>query len=100
MVEIDHTAVPPPEPARPILASKFLAVEEKQRKRFSSRGELVKIGCGEIDDYLLGGGYERGVVVGISADAGEGRLVSLPFLSFHTIIPVFCLKLRKAPSAT
>jgi predicted ATP-dependent serine protease len=76
MIEIDHTALPPPEPARPILASHLLAIEEKQRKRFSSRGERIRTGCEEIDDYMLGGGFERGILVGISTDTGEGRLVS------------------------
>ena len=76
MIEIDHTAVPPPEPATPILASNLLALEEKQRERFSGRGEKIGTGCGEIDDYMLRGGFERGIVVGISTEAGEGRLVS------------------------
>jgi hypothetical protein len=82
MTEIDHTALPPPEPATPILASQLLAIEEKQRTRFASRGETIRIGCGEIDDYMLGGGCERGVVVGISAEGGEGRLVSWFYIRF------------------
>ena len=68
-------AVPPPDPAIPILASDLLAIEEKQRQRFSARGDRIRTGCAEIDDYMLRGGLERGVVVGISAEAGEGRLV-------------------------
>ena len=79
MIEIDHTALPPPEPARAILASHLLGIEEMQRKRFSGRGERISTECGEIDDYMLGGGCERGIVLGISAEAGEGRLVSCQF---------------------
>lgn len=81
MIEIDHAALnnpdpPPPEPAKPILASQLLALEKKHRKRFTEQGrdERILTGCGEIDE-ILGGGFERGIVVGISADGGEGRLV-------------------------
>jgi RecA/RadA recombinase len=39
----------------------------------------VKSGIGELDEYVLQGGVERGVVLGISGDEGSGvgRLVSL-----------------------
>jgi hypothetical protein len=87
MIEIDHTVVnnpdpPPPEPAKPILASQLLELERKQRKRFTGQGrdERISTGCGEINE-ILGGGCERGIVVGISAEGGEGRLVC-GFLSF------------------
>jgi hypothetical protein len=65
------------EPARPILASQLLDLEEKQRRRFCEKGSdgRVKTGCGEIDD-MLGGGFERGIVVGLSAEGNEERLVS------------------------
>jgi hypothetical protein len=81
MVEVDHAALesppPEPEPARPILASQLLDLEEKQRRRFCEKGSdgRVKTGCGEVDE-VLGGGFERGVVVGLSAEGNEGRLVS------------------------
>lgn len=81
MIEIDHTALenpdpPPPEPAKPILASQLLQLERKQRKRFTKQGgdERISTGCGEIDE-ILGGGCERGIVVGISAEGAEGQLV-------------------------
>ena len=76
MTEIDHTVVTPPESSTPIPASDLLAIEEKQRLLFSVRGERISTGCGEIDDYMLRGGFERGIVVGISAEAAAGRLVS------------------------
>jgi predicted ATP-dependent serine protease len=89
MIEIDHTALsksdqPPLEPAKPILASQLLELEKKQRKRFTEQGKIERIstGCGEIDE-ILGGGCERGIVVGISAEGGEGQLVrEFPFSSF------------------
>jgi len=90
MIELDHTALnspdpPPPEPAKPILASQLLELEKKQRKRFTGKGrdERISTGCREIDG-ILGGGCERGIVVGISAEGGEGRLVS-DFLLFEML---------------
>jgi len=88
MIDIDHTTAPTPKSAIPILASDLLAIEEKQRMRFSARGDRFMIGCAEIDDYLLRGGFERGTIVGISAEAGEGRLVS-----------VFCFLIRSRTSS-
>ena len=77
MPEVDHIVTPPPEPAEPILASQLLELELKHRRRFSGRGERISTGCKEIDDYVLGGaGLERGIVVGISGESSEGRLVS------------------------
>jgi predicted ATP-dependent serine protease len=81
MIEMDHAALnnpdpPPPEPAKPILASQLLELEKKHRKRFTEQGreERISTGCGEIDE-ILGGGLERGILVGISAEGSEGRLV-------------------------
>jgi len=81
MYEIEHAALNNPdpplsEPARPILASQLLELERKQRGRFSTnaRDERISTGCGEIDEVLRGG-CERGIVLGISAEGGEGRLV-------------------------
>jgi hypothetical protein len=82
MMEIDYALLdrtdPPPEPARPILASHLLDLEERQRRQFNKGGgsERLKSGCEDIDE-LLGGGFERGILVGISAGGIEGRLVSI-----------------------
>lgn len=80
MVEIDHSTLPQPEPepAIPMLASTLLELEEKQRTRFTRRGlpERLGSGCEEVDE-ILGGGIERGIMMGISAEGIEGRLVSL-----------------------
>jgi len=79
MIEIDPTIAPEPKPATPILASQLLELEEKQRTRFTRDGKSERLGtaCAEIDELLGGEGVERGIVVGISADGGEGRLVSV-----------------------
>jgi hypothetical protein len=87
MVEIDHTAAPVPEPAKPILAVHLLEIEERQRKRFSERGERVRTGCAEIDGYVLGGGFERGITVGISGDGNDGRLVG-----YDGVLPLCSLR--------
>jgi hypothetical protein len=67
----------PLEPAEPMLASSLLDAEERQRRRFAGKGERLSTGCTIVDDAVLGGGgLERGIVLGISADDLEGRLVS------------------------
>lgn len=67
-----------PQPAKPILASHLLQLEQQRRKRFTSNGrsERLSSGCAEIDVLLGGQGVERGVVVGVSGDGDDGRLVS------------------------
>ncbi|CZT03314.1 uncharacterized protein RAG0_10110 [Rhynchosporium agropyri] len=89
MIHIDHSLLTnappsPPKPALPIIASHLLALEEKQRKRFSGKGrpERLSAGCREVDE-VLGGGVERGVVLGISAgvEDKEARLLSLHLLA-------------------
>lgn len=79
MIEFDHSTPPQPEPepAIPILASHLLRLEEKQRTRFTRDGrpERLSTHCENIDE-ILGGGAERGIVMGISAEGTEGRLVS------------------------
>ena len=64
-------------PALPILASNLLESEEMQRHRFAGRGERISTTCAVVDESVLGeGGVERGIVLGISAEGLEGRLVS------------------------
>lgn len=66
-----------PDPAQPILASSLLDLEERQRTRFAGSGERISTACGAVDEFVLGGaGLERGVVLGISGEVPEGRLVS------------------------
>jgi hypothetical protein len=80
------------EPAKPITADRLLELEEKQRNKFTSAGR-IGTGCREIDGYVLaagkerveegedddgtgGGGFERGIVMGLTAaegDKGEGK---------------------------
>jgi hypothetical protein len=86
MMEMDHTALGAPEPAKPILACDLLALEEKHRRKFGERGVTAKTGCTEMDDYVLGSGFERGIVVGLSGEGSEGRLVSASH--FYFVLPV------------
>lgn len=94
MPEIDHSQIDAeaaPEPAKAITADRLLELERAQRRRFlvseDDAGMRIRVGHEELDDYVLGGGVERGVVLGISAGSGsgaaggqdgsvEGRLVS------------------------
>lgn len=94
MIEIDHTAQEKvsysPEPPQPITADRLLELEERQRTQFSGKASglgRIKTGCQEIDNYVLcagkdelNGGFERGIVVGLSAADGDesvsSRLVS------------------------
>ncbi|KAJ5053942.1 uncharacterized protein L3040_000232 [Drepanopeziza brunnea f. sp. 'multigermtubi'] len=94
MRHIDHNFLsnqppPPPEPAAPILASHLLELEEKQHQRFERNGGSGRLstGCRDIDE-LLGGGIERGVVLGLSSsvEGFEGRLLSLHILA-SALIP-------------
>ncbi|RAL59070.1 hypothetical protein DID88_008988 [Monilinia fructigena] len=99
MSKIDHSAqaeaVRPPVPALALLADQLLGLEERQRARFSEGDDglsRIKTGCLEIDNYVLcggknesDGGFERGVVVGLSAADGDeslgGRLISLNLIA-------------------
>lgn len=67
MVEIVHPAVTVPQPALPILASALLDAHERKRQIFvAESGEKIKTGYADLDEHVLQGGFERGVVVGIS----------------------------------
>lgn len=95
MAEIDHMArtevSSPPVPAHPITADQLLELEERQPALFNEKDDgptRIKTGCQEIDDYVLcagkdnlNGGFERGIVVGLSAADGDestaSRMVSL-----------------------
>ena len=61
---------------KPLPASLLLDQELARRESLSANGNLMT-GCSELDDYLLLGGFERGSVVGVSAEEEEmGLLVS------------------------
>ncbi|TGO62050.1 hypothetical protein BOTNAR_0119g00140 [Botryotinia narcissicola] len=99
MAEIDHTAQTevwcPPAPAHPITADQLLELEERQRALFNEKGSgpaRIRTGCQEIDNYVLcagkgrlDGGFERGIVVGLSAADGEestsSRVISLNLIA-------------------
>ncbi len=71
---------------KPLPASLVLDQELARRELLSANGNLMT-GCSELDDYLLLGGFERGSVVGVSAEEEEmGLLVS--FLFFFVFAPL------------
>ncbi|KAF7915220.1 uncharacterized protein EAE98_011305 [Botrytis deweyae] len=94
MAEIDHMAqtkvlrppAPAPAPAHPITADQLLELEERQRTLFNEQDNgpaRIRTGCQEIDEYVLcagkaqsNGGFERGIVVGLSAADGDESIGS------------------------
>lgn len=61
---------------QPLPASALLEQELARKDRLCSRGNLLT-GCRELDEYVLLGGFERGCVVGVSAEEEDlGMLVS------------------------
>lgn len=65
----------------PIPAS-VLADKESRRRDFAKALGACTTGCNAIDDYVLLGGFERGSIVGISAEDEEmGTKVSITCVS-------------------
>ncbi|KAH7362206.1 hypothetical protein B0T11DRAFT_81914 [Plectosphaerella cucumerina] len=56
-----------PFPLEPITASVLRRKERRRRDAIATLGHVTD-GCGEIDDYVLLGGLDRGSVVGLSAE--------------------------------
>ena len=54
-------------PILPLPASIIAAEQREQRDMLKGLG-TCRSDCGEVDDYVLMGGFERGSVVGISAE--------------------------------
>ena len=63
---------PHPRPAQPILASALLESALRQRSDGNGRVKKIRSGVDELDEYVLLGGVERGVVMGLSAGLGVG----------------------------
>jgi hypothetical protein len=65
-------------PLEPISGSTLYNLEDARRKQIERRGTL-RTGCNEIDEQALVDGFERGAVVGISAEEIDfGLMVSSP----------------------
>lgn len=59
-------------PLEPVSGKILVDQECRRRDALCSQGHLAT-GCGELDDgALAGGGFERGCVVGVSAEEGRG----------------------------
>ncbi|KAF9879625.1 hypothetical protein CkaCkLH20_03168 [Colletotrichum karsti] len=64
-------------PLEPISADVLLRRETKRRDALREMGR-VRTGCRGVDEYVLAGGFERGSVVGISAENEQlGVLISM-----------------------
>ncbi|KAI0138140.1 hypothetical protein F4776DRAFT_80541 [Hypoxylon sp. NC0597] len=82
--DADESGPPPPSQAsshfpllEPVSGATLFELEVARRERLKHRGRL-RIGCDEIDGKVLLGGFERGEVVGVSAEEAEfGLLVGL-----------------------
>lgn len=76
----------------PLSASLLLDRELARKEALASRGNLMT-GCGELDGYVLLGGFERGSVVGVSAEEEEVGLavscVSFLFCSIFLLLFLF-----------
>ncbi|KAI0172665.1 hypothetical protein GGR52DRAFT_591167 [Hypoxylon sp. FL1284] len=83
-LDADFSFLPPgsqPDPhfplQEPISGATLYELEVARRERVRRRGR-IRTGCVEIDDAVLQGGFERGSVVGISAEDGDfGLLLGL-----------------------
>lgn len=72
---------PPNSRPRPVSAA-VLASIEKQRRDFVTSLGPCRSGCDDLDGYvLLAGGFERGSVVGISAEDEDGVGVMVSFFA-------------------
>lgn len=85
----------PPQPSQasshfqlqPVSGATLFEQETRRRDALAKRGRCLT-GCSELDDQVLLGGFERGCVVGISAEEDDvGLLVSVKSL------PLYLLKL-------
>lgn len=74
-------------PIEPVSADVLLRRETKRRDALKKRGP-VRVGCREVDEYvLMGGGLERGSVVGVSSESEQmGLMVSF---SAHVVSGFF-----------
>lgn len=60
-------------PLDPVSGAVLFEQEARRRDLHNSCGRLLTTGCRELDTEVLCGGFERGCVVGISAEEGQGE---------------------------
>ncbi|KAK2767997.1 fasciclin domain family [Colletotrichum kahawae] len=77
-------------PIEPVSADVLLRRETKRRDALKKRGP-VRVGCLEVDEYvLLTGGLERGSVVGISAESEQMGLMANGKISLQAVAKELC----------
>ncbi len=57
-------------PADPVSGATLYELQVARREKLRRRSR-VRTGCGEIDEAVLLGGFERGSVVGVCAEDGD-----------------------------
>ncbi|KXH28024.1 hypothetical protein CSAL01_02784 [Colletotrichum salicis] len=68
-------------PLEPVSAAVLCSRETKRRDAAMARGK-VQVGSREVDEEVLGGGFERGSVVGLSSESEQmGILISMQALA-------------------
>ncbi|KAJ0295359.1 hypothetical protein COL516b_012652 [Colletotrichum fioriniae] len=68
-------------PLEPVSAAVLCSRETKRRDAAVARGR-VRVGSREVDEEVLGGGFERGSVVGLSSESEQmGILISMQALA-------------------
>lgn len=78
------------------MSASALASIEKQRRDFVRGLGPCRSGCEDLDNYLLlTGGFERGSVVGISAEDEDGVGVMVSFLLTIRVPVIFLHSLSK-----
>lgn len=77
---------PSPFPLAPVSAA-ILAEQETERRNHLRQLGYLKSGCAEIDDYVLQGGFEKGHIVGLSAEEETLGLT----VSFHQLLVPFAV---------
>lgn len=77
---------------RPVSAAALASVEKQRRDLVRGLG-LCRSGCEDLDNYvLLAGGFERGSVVGISAEDEDGVGVMVSFSDFiYMCVLLICI---------
>ncbi|KAI8214699.1 hypothetical protein K4K53_000660 [Colletotrichum sp. SAR 10_77] len=77
-------------PIEPVSADVLLRRETKRRDALKKRGP-VRVGCREVDEYvLMGGGLERGSVFGISAESEQMGLMAIEKISLQAVATELC----------
>lgn len=88
-------------PLEPVSGAVLFEQEARRRDDHTSRGRLLTTGCRELDVEVLCGGFERGSIVGISAEEGEegvGLVLALQTLARAYVSASVAIETKAAAS--